>query len=158
MLVADGFEKYKDSLIRSIAIFSGDEQAAQDAVQYAFLKAVMNRELLEQMPELAMKAWLSAAARNAVVDSKRKQSRLVYSLDETLLSENPDQTDRLLIGVLLSKLPSRLQTIVCLRYYTRLSSTEIGRVMGIPAPTIRTMLRSALGLMRAMLKGDHENE
>ena len=88
MLVADGFEKYKDSLIRSIAIFSGDEQAAQDAVQYAFLKAVMNRELLEQMPELAMKAWLSAAARNAVVDSKRKQSRLVYSLDETLLSEN----------------------------------------------------------------------
>lgn len=158
MLVADGFEKYKDSLIRSMAIFSGDEQAAQDAVQHAFLKAVMNRELLEQMPEPAMKAWLSAAARNAVIDIKRKQSRLVYSLDETLLNENPDPTDRLMINVLLSKLPPHLQTIVCLRYYTRLSSTEIGRAMGIPAPTIRTMLRSALGLMRAMLKGDYENE
>ena len=45
MLVADGFEKYKDSLIRSIAIFSGDEQAAQDAVtsaEYDLLTAYNN--------------------------------------------------------------------------------------------------------------------
>ena len=40
---------------------------------------------------------------------------------------------------------------VCLKYYQGLTSTEIGRIMGIPPATVRTRLRVALKLMRAMM-------
>ncbi|MEE0731417.1 MAG: RNA polymerase sigma factor, partial [Oscillospiraceae bacterium] len=92
------------------------------------------------------------AARNALVDMKRKEARVtvVQELPETE-DPQPDPTDRLLVKSMLDRLNSELRMPVYLKYYQGLTSTEIGRIMGIPPATVRTRLRVALKLMRAMM-------
>jgi DNA-directed RNA polymerase specialized sigma24 family protein len=83
----------------AMVYFSRDEQAARDGVSYAFTQALAHKQMLENMPEPAMKAWLYAAARNAVVDIKRRENRFSYLPDEdafTFFADTrlPDLTDR----------------------------------------------------------------
>jgi RNA polymerase sigma-70 factor (ECF subfamily) len=127
--------------------FCHDEEAAGDGVSHAFTQALVNRQMLESMPEPAMKAWLYAAARNAVVDIKRRESRL-SSLSVIADTRLPDLTDRAAAEALVEKLPSNLRTVVRMRYFGRMNATEIGRALHIPPATVRTRLRTALQIMR----------
>lgn len=155
MLIETAYRTYSENMLQAMIRFSRDEAAAKDAVSQAFTQALMNRAMLEAMPEPAMKAWLYSAARNALIDLKRKESRYTLT-DEWSFAESPpwDPTDRLLAENLVEKLPGELQTVVCGKYYEGLSSSEIGKTLGIPASTVRTRLRTALRLMRAMMKGE----
>ena len=103
-----------------------------------------------------MRAWIYAAARNGLIDAKRRESRSV-PMAEPPEEADPlsDPTDRMLIQSMLERLPQELAPLVRLRYYQGLNSTEIGRLLGIPAATVRTRLRAALGRMRAMLRDTH---
>lgn len=155
MLIEDAYDKYNSSLLQAMVRFSRDETAAMDAVSQAFTQALVNRHLLDTMPDSAVKAWLYSAARNALVDIKRKESRLVPFTDATPEEyELMDPADGILAETMLSQLPSDLRTPVYLKYYQGYNSTEIGHAMGIPAATVRTRIRTALGLMRGMMKGE----
>ena len=155
MLIDTAYRKYSGPMLQAMIRFSRDETAANDAVSQAFTQALVNRAMLEAMPEPAMKAWLYAAARNALVDMKRKEARLV-SLEGSSPAEIPfnDPSDRILAESMLSRLPPGLRAPVYLKYYRGFNSAEIGQAMHSPASTARTRLRTALGLMRAMMKGD----
>ena len=152
MLIEAAYQKYSGRMLQAMIRFSRDEAAARDAVSQAFTQALMNQTLLETMPEPAVRAWLYAAARNALVDMKRKEARVtvVQELPETE-DPQPDPTDRLLVKSMLDRLNPDLRMPVCVKYYQGLTSTEIGRIMGIPPATVRTRLRVALKLMRAMM-------
>lgn len=153
MLIDTAYRKYSGPMLQAMIRFSRDETAANDAVSQAFTQALINRAMLESMPEPAMRAWLYAAARNALVDMKRKEARLV-SLEESSPAEIPftDPSDRLLAESMLSRLPLELRTPIYLKYYRGFNSTEIGQALHIPASTVRTRLRTAMGLMRGMMK------
>ena len=155
MLIETAYRTYSENMLQAMIRFSRDEAAAKDAVSQAFTQALMNRAMLEAMPEPAMKAWLYSAARNALIDLKRKESRYTL-MDEWPLAESLpwDPTDRLLAESLVQKLPGELQAVVCGKYYEGLNSSEIGQSLGIPASTVRTRLRAALSLMRGMMKGE----
>lgn len=148
MKVEAAFEEYRGEMRRSVAYFCGDGETAEEAVQNAFVKALMNRAMLESMPQPAMRAWLFASARNSAVDIKRKEKRLVYFLDENLPFNQPDPNDRLLVESLMSGLEEKLAGPVRLKYFTGMSSAEIGQALGIPAATVRTRLRAAMKQMR----------
>ena len=155
MLVETAYRKYSAQMVQSMTRFSRDETTAKDAVSQAFTQALIHRPMLEEMPEPAMKAWLYAAARNAIIDLKRKEARTV-SFDESAQEESfaSSPENRILIESMLGRLPQELQLPVYLKYYQAYNSTEIGKAMGIPSSTIRTRLRVALNLMRQMMKGD----
>lgn len=155
MLVETAYRKYSAQMVQSMTRFSRDETTAKDAVSQAFTQALIHRPMLEEMPEPAMKAWLYAAARNAIIDLKRKEARTV-SFDESAQEESfaSSPENRILIESMLGRLPQELQLPVYLKYYQGYNSTEIGKAMGIPSSTIRTRLRVALNLMRQMMKGD----
>lgn len=155
MLIEEAYEKYSEKLIQAMIRFSQDEAAAEDAVSQAFTQALANCNMLEAMPDPAVKAWLHSVARNALVDMKRKESRLAELSDDFPGEYSAaDPTDSLLAEGLLSRLPSHLRTPVYLKYYRGLNSVEIGKSMGLPAATVRTRLRTALRLMRGMMKGE----
>ncbi|MCL2006903.1 MAG: RNA polymerase sigma factor [Treponema sp.] len=161
MNIEEAFREYRDSMVRAMVRFSGDEDGAEDAVSHAFAQAWMHSGMLEAMPEPAGKAWLYAAARNALIDIKRKDSR--YSLftrfvkdDESTEAEiaDPGSEDpsrdlaeeavaRTMVERLLDSLPESLRIPVSLKYYEDLNATEIGEQMNLPAATIRTRLRTA---------------
>ena len=155
MDIETAFRKLRSDMQRHIASFSGDETAARDAVSQAFTSAWAHRTMLEGMPEPAMKAWLYASARNAVVDMKRRESRFTAMPDYDLPDGCPwDITDRLTVEELMRSLPPDLSIPIHMKYYQGMNSTEIGRIMGIPAATIRTRLRKALTILRQRLKGE----
>ncbi len=156
MLIEAAYRAYSGQLLQAMIRFSRDEEAARDAVAQAFSKAWASRSRLEAMPEAAMRAWIYAAARNGLIDAKRRESRSV-PMAEPPEEADPlsDPTDRMLIQSMLERLPQELAPLIQLRYYQGLNSTEIGRLLGIPAATVRTRLRAALGRMRAMLRDTH---
>ena len=73
LLIEAAYQKYSGRMLQAMIRFSRDEAAARDAVSQAFTQALMNQTLLETMPEPAVRAWLYAAARNAMAEGKRKQ-------------------------------------------------------------------------------------
>ena len=155
MFIEDAFEQYSEKLFHAMVHFSRDEAAARDAVSEAFTKALMNQTLLESMPNPAVRAWLYSAARNALIDMKRKEKHIAdlpyEAVDEDLTL---DLTNRILVETLLNRLPLELKTPLALKYYQGFNSIEIGQAMGIPAATVRTRLRVALNRIRVMMKGE----
>jgi RNA polymerase sigma-70 factor (ECF subfamily) len=136
-----------------MTLFCGDGEAAIDGVSHAFTRALANKLMLEAMPEPAMKAWLYAAARNAVVDIKRRETRFSRFAGENgaceLADPRPDDPlGRTWAELLIEKLPESLRVPVELKYYGDMNATEIGEAMNIPAATVRTRLRTALRQLR----------
>ena len=155
MDIETAFIKYHNNMQRHISFFCGDEEAAKDAVSQAFASAWMRRILLEAMPEPAMKAWLYAAARNAAVDIKRKESRSDSISGHDLPGdESWEPTDKLAADELMRLLPPELSIPVHMKYYQGMNATEIGESMGLPPATVRTRLRKAMVKMRESMRGD----
>jgi RNA polymerase sigma factor (sigma-70 family) len=146
-------------MLRAMIYFCRDEQAAKDGVSHAFTQALARKHMLETMPEPAMKAWLYAAARNAIVDIKRRESRISYVPDEDAYGLSvfadtrlPDPAgaaeDRAAAEALVETLPPSLRTPVRMKYFGGMNAPEIGRALKIPPATVRTRLRTALRMMR----------
>ena len=151
MDIEELFRENRESMVRAMISFSGDEEAAEDGVSHAFTKALANRFMLEAMPEPAMKAWLYAAARNAIVDIKRREVRFSPITCENGDLADPREDDpagRVMVELLLEKLPESLRVPVELKYYSNMNATEIGEAMSLPAATVRTRLRTAMTRMR----------
>jgi len=151
--IEKAFREYRDSMIRAMTLFSGDDEAALDGVSHAFTQAMTNKLMLEAMPEPAMKAWLYAAARNAVVDIKRREAHFSRfpgeNGDRGLADPRPDDPlGKAITELLIEKLPESLRVPVELKYYGGMNATEIGEAMKVPAATVRTRLRAALRQLR----------
>ena len=151
MLLENFYQNNKNQLISKLASYSGDQEAAKDAVQEAFLKALANRQLVCQMPERSIWSWLYTTAKNSLIDEKRKTARLInYDGYEDYEEVDPagDYTTTIMVKQLLPHLPEHLVHVVSLRYYGNLNSTEIGKLIGIPAATVRTQLRAAIAILK----------
>ena len=155
MLIEDAYRQYSAQMLQAMIRFSRDEAAAKDAVSHAFTQALVHSAMLEAMPDPAVKAWLYAAARNALVDSKRRE-RHHAALTDSYPDDFPidDIADRVTVDALMAQLPAELYTPVYLKYYMGYNATEIGQSMNLPAATVRTRLRTALIRMRHMMKGE----
>jgi len=152
--IEEAFREYREDMVRAMVFFSGDGEVAEDGVSHAFTQALVHRPMLEAMPEPAMKAWLFAAARNAIVDIKRREFRFVpiaardgSEMDFPDLHQD-DPAGRAVIEMLMEKLPESLRIPVELKYYRGMNSTEIGEAMNLNAATVRTKLRTAMQRMR----------
>ena len=153
MEIEEAFREYGEAMVHAMTVFSRDGEAARDGVSHAFAQALARRVMLEAMPEPAMKAWLYAAARNAVTDIKRREIRtgsLTGGNDIHDFSDlRPDDpAGRISVELLLEKLPEALRLPVELKYYRGLNATEIGEEMNLPAATVRTRLLTAMIRMR----------
>jgi RNA polymerase sigma-70 factor (ECF subfamily) len=158
VLVEAAYRLYSEAMLQAMVYFCRDEQAARDAVSHAFTQALARKQLLESMPEPAMKAWLYAAARNAVIDIKRREARFSYLPDEDAYGSDDssvfadirsDPADKVAVEVLVEGLPPALRAPVRMKYFGGMNASEIGRVMNLPPATVRTRLRTALRMMRS---------
>ncbi|MCL2094383.1 MAG: RNA polymerase sigma factor [Treponema sp.] len=156
MNIEEAFKEYRDAMVRAMEGFCGDSGAAEDGVSHAFTQALVHRPMLEAMPEGAMKAWLYAAARNGVIDIKRKSSRLIqWGSYDPPDPRSEDTAARLGVEQILEGLSEPLRIPVMLKYYEGMNATEIGEAMELPAATVRTRLRTAMIKLRQhMLPGE----
>ena len=153
----DLFDRYFDLVCRFFRSKVGDD--ADDLVQQTFLRCVNSRDRVRDGS--MFRGYVLAVARSVMVDYIRKRTRApeivdasVSSLDglapspSRLLSLNRNQ--QLLLQAL-RRVPLDTQILLELSYWEELSSREIGEVLGVPAPTIRSRLKRATTELKSVL-------
>lgn len=157
-------ERQTPALLKVAASLVGYADA-EDAAQEAVLKAWRARAALRDVEKL--RPWLLQIAVNVCREWRRgrfgQRLRTQIALLDTDESREPFATNdgdpgaseraaRLDLRQAIAALDDELRLAVVLRYYGGMDSSEIGAALGVPAATVRTRLRRALGLLRQRLR------
>jgi RNA polymerase sigma factor (sigma-70 family) len=150
-------------LSRLARAFVGDA-AAPDVVQDTFEIALSKPPRREG----ALRPWLGGVARN--IGGMTRRSRVRRERRELHDAAAPAEAiptpEELLARVemhqrvarIVFELPEPLCGTLLLRYFEDMSAADIARAQGIPAATVRSRLKDALGHLRAMFDAGHKRE
>ena len=142
------YEEFWDKLEHFCARLCRDESRAEDLTQEVFLKALMNRSLIESFNARQCKAWLFATARNLYCDQVRRAAK-ERELMEALLpdgdEEPADETASAAVGLsdlesLMGILEPADRMLFELRYGVGYNASELGEMLKLPPGTVRTRL------------------
>lgn len=124
---------------------------AHDLVQRTFLGCLEARERIRG--DTSFRAFLFGVARNILFDHYRLARRDRDHLDfGTISAEDLRQTPASMIAQArevelllrgLRRLPIEAQTILEMYYWENMTAVEIGEVLDMPEPTVRTKIRRA---------------
>ncbi len=134
----------------------GAEGDAEEAVQETFVR-VWRRAGQYDEAKAGVASWVLSITRNLCIDELRRRRRRVPELPPTdeapefpASDRTEDEAVREVMGeqirMSLQSLSSEQRSAIELVYFHGLSSGEVGRILGVPAPTVRSRLR--LGLLR----------
>jgi len=143
-----------------------DEQAAQDVVQDACLRAW---RFFDSQRGEAVKPWLLSIVRHACFDYLRARKHEMLPLDEEAAAAYPDEAhgpeQLLLVRVrreqvdgAMRALPWAFREAIVLRELEALSYEEIARITGVPLGTVMSRLSRARKLLRQSLGGLDEEQ
>lgn len=143
-LLVDNISILKGYTIKMV----GDPHLAQDIVQDALLKAVLNINKFE--PRAKFSTWLIKIATNVYRDYLRKNKS--YELIEEGLVDKSKQVEDIVISnyehqeimKIILKLPYEKRAVFILKHYYGYKYEEISEIMGCPLGTVRSRLHNAV--------------
>jgi RNA polymerase sigma factor (sigma-70 family) len=163
--------RYHRPLVSYIRGIIKDSEQVYDVLQHVFLKLYVSLPML--LTNVSLKAWLFQVARNRCVDElrrRRRQAEIPFSTFEWKYREEelsplesiPDPeplpeevAERIDLQSSLQRalfsLPPKLRSIVYLHSFRRLSFSEIGRMLNMPEPTVKTYFYRSLLRLRTTL-------
>ena len=127
------YEREYPRLLRALLAIGGDEGAAEDAVQEAFVRGYKQGLGSLERPG----AWLLVVATRVLFHDRRR--RVTNVAVETLPSTRNEidfAVERADLLSALRQLPERQRAIVVARYYYDLSYAEIAKAFGITGGTV----------------------
>ena len=155
------YRRYYDAIFRYCAHRLFERQAAEDATSQVFLKAVEHFDRFKgDAPHF--RGWLYRIAGNVASDHLRKAARRQRLIERASREHNirivggasavesSNDKSAMLREAILSLKP-RYQTIITLRFFENMKSTEIAGLLGRSAGTVRSQLKRALGELRKRL-------
>ena len=168
--------RYHHLLANYIHGFIKDSEQVYDVLQHVFLKLYVSLPIL--LTNVSLKGWLFQVARNRCLDELRRRYRrseiplsaLEWKYREEELSPIEAITDpkplpeevaekielHCLLQQAIFSLPPKLRSIVHLHCFRQLSFSEIGRMLKMPEPTVKTYFyRSLLCLRRELTSSVH---
>jgi RNA polymerase sigma-70 factor (ECF subfamily) len=120
----------------------GDHQLAEDAVQEAFARGLVNLRKLKKPGKFA--PWLARICRNVAVDMTRVRAREVWAQDLSRVQSDRDVDPAIpAVRKAIEALPSALKEVVILRYYNSCSYEQISAVLGLSKMTVNGRLTRA---------------
>jgi RNA polymerase sigma-70 factor, ECF subfamily len=144
---------------RTAVLIVRDEAAAEDVAQESLLAAVGALDSFNARKPF--RPWLHRIVTNRALDHLRARKRRA----ETELVDRPAEaesgrgegvsTD---LQAALTTLEPEARAIVVLRHTLNFRSNEIGEMLGIPASTVRSTLRTSLARLREQLGGSDPTE
>lgn len=153
-LIEKLYEKLYTQLVRWCQPMTGDLQTAEELVQEAFLRALLHGELLSKLTESQQKAWLYQTVKNLHIDHIRRGKWELTVDGSAELQEDPGISEALFMvewGELLAYLPRLEGHIFVLRYLHGYTSQQIGKMMHMPAGTVRSKLHDARKRLRQLI-------
>jgi RNA polymerase sigma-70 factor (ECF subfamily) len=166
------YAMYHAHIYRFACALAGDARDAEDLFQETWLRAVKAYAADREEEGSNAKAWLFAIAANAHRDSLRKKRvRRLFLLerkramadgttDADLGWDAPGHTHedgetrsdiRRCLRRAISRLPGRERRVFVLKDIEGFKHGEIGRMLGIPEATVRTLLHRAVRRLRKEL-------
>lgn len=161
--------RYNRRLFRVTRSILRDADAAQDAMQEAWLRAFTNLDRYHTPGNFG--AWLTRIAINEALMKKRKDHRYAplaaapetededSAAETQVLATTPEDLAagrelRQLIEAAVDRLPDGFRVVFVLRAIEQLSVEETAACLEIPVPTVKTRFHRARGLMQAALYQD----
>jgi RNA polymerase sigma factor (sigma-70 family) len=148
-------EQYEGPLLRYASRLLSDADMAKDVVQDVFLR-LCRQELSKVENHLA--EWLFTVCRRRVVDHFRKGKRMNPLEADTydkhaspepspnVVVERKEASDRVL--KLITKLPTKQQEVVCLKFQNGFSYKEISGITELSVSNVGFLLHTALKTLR----------
>lgn len=143
--------KHQSMLYRIAYNFFHNVSVAEEVVQDVFLELHKRERPLESEGHLT--AWLRQAAVHRCIDILRRRNKYLEEPLEGLpeVASVDVEVDPLLdekLHQMVASLPDNQRAVVVLRYGEDLSSEDIGRLLNMPAATVRSHLQRALAMLR----------
>ena len=138
----------REKLYKTALTYLGSEALALDAVDEAVYKALKGKRRLRS-PEF-FDTWITRILINECHNELRRQKRLCAL--EDLPEAAAEELDALPLREAIRKLPKELRDVVVLRFFAGYTVAETARTLEIPAGTVATRQRKALGLLRLELE------
>ena len=129
-----------------------DNDVAEDLVQEAFLRAMLNIGRLQELDAGKRRAWMYRTVKNLYIDRKRREAF------ETMVEQMPEEgiEDAEYAQVddaqLLAVLTPEERMLFTLRYLEGYNSAELGKIFGLPSGTVRSRLSDARSRLRQSLE------
>ncbi len=149
--ITELYEEYEVRLRYFAITLTGDPDRAEDLVQETFIRAIANIRVLERLNQHQKRAWLYRTLKNYFIDEQRADKREQTFLDQAgfeFLQTMREPSNRLSPDWF-TKLPNHYQEVIYRRFYLGMTSYEIGRELGIPAPTVRSRIYLAIKKLRS---------
>lgn len=149
-------------LLRSGYLLTGDQQSAEDLVQDTLLKAYQRWADVERAHHPA--AYMRRMLVNRFIDRTRTQRLDLVPLEGqsgawlTVADESDALVERHCIDNALKTLSPRERTVVVLKHYHHMTTTEIGSLLGLAESSVRATLSRAMKHLRGELTARNANE
>lgn len=159
---ADLYDTHMPDIYRYITYRVGNASLAEDLTADVFEKAL--RAFDRYRPEKAApKTWLTAIARNTVIDYFRKAGKVEIVREDDSpeeVSEDPSVEDQVAhleevrqLRLCLADLPRVDQDIISLKFGADMNNREIARVLNISESNVGTRLYRAVRRLRDAFEG-----
>lgn len=151
-MIEELYHSYQKELTAWCRGMTQNASLADDLVQEAFLRALINSQLLEHLRENQRRAWLYRTVKNLYLD------RVRHSAYETAQENVPEQTEIRNVyaeidwAQLLEQLPGEEGVLFTMRYLQGYNSRELGQMFELPEGTVRSKLLSTRKHLRELLR------
>jgi RNA polymerase sigma-70 factor, ECF subfamily len=147
--------RHWDAAHRTAFLIVQDAAAAEDIAQEAMLAAVRAIDRFDR--RRPFRPWLHRIVVNRSLDWVRARKRRAEVSSELAPAAGAapaeaERSDDLMAA--LARLDPDERAVVVLRHVLGYRSSELARVLGVPAATVRTRLARALQKLRSELEGD----
>jgi len=167
-------DRYKKPVYHMILKMVRNVDDAEDLTIEAFSKAFKNLHRFKK--DYTFSTWLFRIATNNAIDFIRKKKLDTFSLDTSYTDDDgasvsmdvldPDLTPDqeaikeqkiALVQMFVTKLPTKYQRLVRLRYFDELSYEEIAQELDAPLGTVKAQLHRARELLYELVKGKEKH-
>ncbi len=152
------YDQYAAALYGILLRIVNDEEKAQDVLQDSFVK-IWKSGASYDSGKGTLFTWMLNVARNTGIDYLRsKQHRAEIQTDSFDVSmssadwSTPDQTDAIGLREVIAQLKPDHQQVLDLLYFKGYTHEQASELLGIPLGTIKTRVRTAITVLRGLLK------
>ena len=147
--VEDLFRAHYARLVRALALVSGSQESAADAVQEAFVKAHLHWRRIERYDDPV--GWIRRVAINKLRDDHRRSDRKGRAMQQLQTEERAptvEWSNGVDVGELLVELPRQQRLVMAFFYVDNLSITEVAATLKLSEGAVKFHLHQGRDRLR----------
>ena len=154
------FREKGSQLLRLAALYLGDLQMAEDAVQECYIKVIQGYEKFRGGADLA--TWGTRILINICKDMRRaawfRRRQMTLPLEHLPEPAAPMERDDQEVVQQVMALPQKYREAVLLHYWQGLDARQVAYALNTSEGAVYTRLSRARALLKPILEGGHQNE